>query len=71
MKEKECVITGIKYDKKKRALIASLFIETPRELINDVPHKDIMHRIRNTSLILVDEGIVRQSLYDIIEAELL
>ena len=67
----DCVIYGIQYDKKKKTLVGTLFIAEPRELLVDVPYKEIFHAVRQRGLNVKDDGVVRDSLYEIIEKELL
>ena len=70
MKE-NCVIYGIKYDKKTKKLVGTLFIPEPRELLTDIPYKEIYNRVKQQRLVVKDDGIVRDCLYQIIEDHLL
>ena len=67
----ECVIYGIKFDKKKKSLVGTLFIPEPRELMTDIPYKEIYHQIQLRGLVVKDERIVRDSLFEIIQTHLL
>lgn len=68
---RECVIYGIKYDKKKRKLVCTFFCAEPRELLVDIPFKEAMLKVRNERYDLKDTGIVWQALYGVIEEHLL
>lgn len=71
MQTKDCVITGIKYDKKARTLIGSLFIPEPREMVNDATMKEIFGMVRQKGLNIKDKDIVLFDLYKVIEENLL
>ena len=68
---KSCVIYGIKYDKRAKTLVGTLFIPEPRELLVDIPYKEIYNKVKMQGLDVTDHGIVRDSLFKIIEDHLL
>jgi hypothetical protein len=71
LKPRECVIYGIKYDKKKRTLVCTFFCAEPRILLVDIPFKEAQLKVRNEKFDLQDVGIVWKDLYAIIEEHLL
>ncbi len=68
---KKCLIYDIRFDKKANALTATLFIESPRELLVNVPYKELMLRVRNEGYEIADSSIVSNSLFEVIQKHLL